>query len=146
MSTYPEPVTSRALAPAEVLSYATSLAEALRRLHRNGAVFGRLDPAHIVWDDGHVKLARQDAASSPAYLAPEQVRGEPADARSDIFAFGAILYEVLSGSKAFPATNPEDLKKQILECSPAPLTGIPESLSALINGCLQREPEHRWQR
>jgi serine/threonine protein kinase len=135
-----------ALPVEEALRYATSLAEALRRMHRDGAVCGCLDPNHIVWNESGVKLVQNGAGGITAYLAPEQLRGETVDARSDIFAFGAIFYELLSGGKAFPARDPEELTKEILECSPAPLAGIPTGISALVSRCLEKRPENRWQR
>lgn len=146
MNTLEEPVTSKAMPLEETLRYATSLAEVLRQLHRDGAVCGCLDPAHIVWDNHSVKLAPNASGGTRAYLAPEQVRGETADARSDIFVFGAIVYELLSRRRAFPAEDPEELKRQILECSPPPLEGIPEGISSLLSGCLQKERDLRWQR
>ena len=133
MNTLEEPVTSKAMPLEETLRYATSLAEVLRQLHRDGAVCGCLDPAHIVWDNHSVKLAPNASGGTGAYLAPEQVRGETADARSDIFVFGAIVYELLSRRRAFPAEDPEELKRQILECSPPPLEGIDSSLLGV--GC-----------
>jgi hypothetical protein len=125
-----------ALPVEEALRYVTSLAEALRRMHQSGVICGQLDPKHIEWGEG----------GAVAYPAPEQLRGETADARTDIFSFGAIVYELLTGSKAFPAQDPEDHKKEILESSPAPLTGVPEGISALVSRCLEKNREDRWQR
>jgi len=130
----------------EALRYATSLAQAVRRMHQEGAVCGCLDPDHIVWNKNAVKLMQNGAGGLTPYLSPEQARGESADARSDIFAFGAILYELLSGRKAFPASDPEELKKEILERSPAPLAGVPEEISSLVSRCLEKRREARWQR
>jgi serine/threonine protein kinase len=134
----------------EALRCATSLAQAVRRMHQEGAVCGCLDPDHIVWNKNGVKLV-QNGAGGPApsltpYLSPEQVRGETADARSDVFAFGAIVYELLSGCKAHPARDPEELKNEILERSPAPLAGVPEEISSLVSRCLEKRREDRWQR
>jgi serine/threonine protein kinase len=75
----------------EALRYATSLAQALRRMHREGVVCGCLDPDHIVWNANGVELTPGGAGGLTPYLSPEQVRGEAADARSDVFAFGAIV-------------------------------------------------------
>jgi serine/threonine protein kinase len=155
MNDLQELIASRALPLEEALRYATSLAELLRQAHRDGRVCGCLDPKNIVWDNHNVKLTPTDAGGSGngtgayqagAYLAPEQVRGETADARSDIFAFGAIIYELLSGRRAFPAQDPEELKKQILEYTPPPLDGIPQGISSLLSGCLEKDRELRWQR
>src|SRR5271165_4653883 len=129
----------------EALRYGTSLAQALRRMHQEGAVCGCLDPDHIVWNKNGVKLVQNGAGGLTPYLSPEQVRGETADARSDVFAFGAIVYELLSGRKAFPARDPEELKKEILDRSPAPLAGIPEEIAGLLSRCLEKRREDRWQ-
>ena len=137
---------SKALPLEEALRYATSLAEVLREMHRSGAVCGCLDPNHIVWDKDNVRLEQNDARGMSPYRAPEQVRGEAADARSDIFAFGAILYELLSGHKAFPAHDSEELKRQILEWSPPPLTGLPAGIVSLVGSCLEKNRELRMQR
>jgi len=136
----------RPLPAEEVLRYATGLAELLRQMHREGTVCGRLDPKNIVWDNHSVKLVQTDLAGSGAYLAPEQLRGEAADARSDIFAFGAIVYELLSGRKAFPAEDGEELKRQILESAPTPLEGLSEGIASLLSGCLEKDRDRRWQR
>jgi serine/threonine protein kinase len=141
-----DPQACRALPAEEALRYATSLAELLRRMHRDGTVCGRLDPKDIVWDNHSVKLVQNYNAGSSAYLAPEQVREESADARSDIFAFGAILYELLSGRRAFPAQDAEELKRQILESTPQPLEGIPEGITSLLSGCLEKDRDFRLQR
>lgn len=137
--------TSGALPIDEALRYATSLAEVLRRMHRGGTICGRLDPKNIEWDNHSARLV-ESGGGTGAYLAPEQVRGETADARSDIFAFGAIAYELLSGRRAFPAQDPEELKKQILEYSPPLLEEIPEGIASLLSGCLEKDRELRWQR
>jgi exonuclease VII small subunit len=136
----------RALPIEEALRYAISLAELLRQMHREGTVYGRLEPKDIAWDNQSVKLVGNDGAMTGAYLAPEQIRGEAADTRSDIFAFGAIVYQLLSGRRAFPASDPEELKKQILELSPPPIDGIPEGLVSLLRGCLEKNRDLRWQR
>jgi archaellum component FlaC len=130
----------------DALRYATSLALSLRRMHQERAVCGCLDPDHIVWNKNGVKLMQDGAGGLTPYLSPEQVRGEDADARSDVFAFGAIVYELLSGRRAFPARDPEELKKEILERSPAPLTGVPEEILSLVSRCLEKRREDRWQR
>src|SRR5580658_168603 len=116
-----EPPASRALPLEEALRYAISLAEMLRQMHRDGMVCGHLDPKNLVWDSHRVRMALTEAGSTEAYLAPEQVSGEAADVRCDVFAFGAVFYELLTGRRAFPAQNPEELKRQILEHTPAPI-------------------------
>jgi serine/threonine protein kinase len=145
MNTLEEVQASAAMPMEEALRYATSLAALLRQMHRDRTVYGRLDPKNIEWDKHSVKLAQTDA-STGAYIAPEQVRGETADARSDIFSFGAILYQLLAGRRAFPADDPEELKTQILESSPPPIEAIPEGIASLLRGCLEKDPAFRWQR
>jgi serine/threonine-protein kinase len=83
------------------------------------------------------------------YMAPEQVEGQPADERTDLWALGAILYEMLAGSRAFGASTPTSLVAAILERQPAllaerqPLT--PASLERLVRRCLAKDPDDRWQ-
>ena len=130
----------------DALRHATSLAEALRRVHQSGAVFGCLDPDHVVWNGRGAKLIPNEARGLTAYSSPEQVRGEQVDGRSDIFSFGAIVYELFTGKKAFAAHDAEDWKREILERSPAPPAGIPEDLAKLVMRCLEKRREDRWQR
>jgi serine/threonine protein kinase len=83
------------------------------------------------------------------YMSPEQIRGQPADARSDIFAFGAMLYELLSGHRAFRGNSSADVMSAILKEDPAPLveTGrnIPAPLDRLVSHCLEKSAEERFQ-
>ena len=146
MNDLEEPQFSRALPMEDALRYATSLAEALRRMHREGTVCASLDLKHIRWESQRVTLVCADADTTGAYSSPEQVRGEIADARSDIFAFGAVLYEILSGRRAFPAKDPDELKGQILASAPAPIEGIPEGVASLLSGCLEKDRGLRRQR
>jgi tRNA A-37 threonylcarbamoyl transferase component Bud32 len=82
------------------------------------------------------------------YMAPEQLRGEEADARSDIFAFGGMLYEMLAGRRPFEATDSATLIAAILEREPPPFSGhvtIPHRLERIIRVCLEKSPDDRWQ-
>ena len=83
------------------------------------------------------------------YMAPEQVRGEEADARTDIFAFGAVLYEMVTGAKAFNAKSSAGLMAAILEHEPPPMTTLqqstPAALERIVRVCLAKEPADRWQ-
>lgn len=86
---------------------------------------------------------------TPAYMAPEQVRGEPADHRADIFAFGCVLYEMLSGTRAFRRDTPVESMNAILNEEPPELSssraGIPLTLERVIHRCLEKKPERRFQ-
>ena len=84
--------------------------------------------------------------SLTAYASPEQLRGENLDARSDVFAFGAVFYEMLSGRRAFVAHDPEELRTEILEGEPAPLQEVPDEIQRLLSRCLRKKREQRWQR
>ncbi|HXM98359.1 MAG TPA: protein kinase [Candidatus Dormibacteraeota bacterium] len=83
------------------------------------------------------------------YMSPEQISGQPADERSDIFCFGSMLYEMLTGKRAFEGKSQISVASAILEKDPEPLTKIkplaPAALDHLVNGCLAKDPEARWQ-
>jgi len=82
------------------------------------------------------------------YMAPEQLEGKEADARSDIFAFGCVLYEMLTGQKAFAGKSQASLISSIMGSDPPPISSIqpmiPATLDRIVKGCLAKEPEHRW--
>ena len=82
------------------------------------------------------------------YMAPEQLEGGEADARSDIFAFGCVLYEMLTGQKAFTGKSQASLIGSIMNTEPPPISSIqpmiPPALDRIVKGCLAKEPEHRW--
>ncbi len=83
---------------------------------------------------------------SPGYMSPEQVRGEPVDARTDLFSLGAVLHEMLSGQRAFPGGSLVESGYAILHADPAPLppeVGAP--LAQVVSRCLEKEPERRFQ-
>ena len=84
-----------------------------------------------------------------AYMSPEQLQGTAADARSDIFAFGAVLYEAATGRRAFPGDNPAATTAAILSSDPLPPSTLrqelPAAFDAIVAGCLVRNPDERWQ-
>lgn len=138
------------LAPQLVLRYAISIGKALSRAHDRGAVHGSLSPwAVVIGKDGTTIL--RPVAQDPhalAYTSPEQLRGQPPDWRSDVFAYGAVLYEMAAGKPAF-AGEPDAVRMAILGQSPPSLPVKPPALAAVeavIADCLDKEPLRRRQR
>ena len=86
---------------------------------------------------------------TPAYMSPEQVRGEPADHRTDIFAFGCVLYEMLSGTRAFRRNTPVESMNAVLSEEPpdfsATNASIPVALERVVRRCLEKQPQQRFQ-
>jgi hypothetical protein len=83
---------------------------------------------------------------TPGYMSPEQVRGDPVDARTDIFSLGTLLYEMLGGAPAYPAKSLIESGHAILESEPPPLPeSIPPSVDLLVRRCLEKEPARRFQ-
>ena len=83
------------------------------------------------------------------YMAPEQLEGKEADARTDIFAFGAVLYEMVTGKKAFEGKSQASLIGAIMHAEPAPISTLqpltPRALDRVVKKCLAKEPDERWQ-
>jgi Tol biopolymer transport system component len=169
---------SRGALPLEqALQYAVGIADALDKAHRAGVVHRDVKPANIVLtrsgakllDFGLAKLAPSDPVRGAVetvtagenltrhgailgtlqYMAPEQIEGLEADARTDIFAFGAVLYEMVTGTKAFSGTSQASLMVSILEHDPAPMSALapatPALLDRIVTICLAKEPGNRWQ-
>jgi serine/threonine-protein kinase len=82
---------------------------------------------------------------TPAYMSPEQGRGTPLDPRSDIYAVGIVAYEMLSGRPPFDAAVPTDVVMMHLRSQPAPLSGVPLQLSAIVMRALEKDPKKRQQ-
>jgi Tol biopolymer transport system component len=141
----------RGLLPADVaLRYAIEIGSALQSIHSRRLVHGALSPLSIALTPGGARIL--EATASPedcaAYRAPEQVCGEEADARSDIFAYGALVYEIASGKRAFPGVGAE-LDHRIRTYPPAPLlakSAMAAALEGVIAGCLEKDPAQRRQR
>jgi serine/threonine protein kinase len=92
-----------------------------------------------VTDDGQV-------VGTPSYMSPEQVRSEPLDARTDLFGLGAVLYEMVSGQRAFPGSTAVEVKYAILHTEPPALSAkLPLAVAQLIRHCLEKDREKRFQ-
>ena len=129
------------------IRYALNIGAALRRIHADGRCHGALTPALIQVSESSARLlpATPGAVEDlTPYTAPEILQGEPADARTDIFAFGAVLYEMASGRHAFLADNPEALEEEIMARGFSPIGH--EGLDQLVKRCLEKDPAARWQR
>ena len=126
----------------DALRYAMMLAESLRRLHDEGHAHGALSPRCIVLKNGGLELAPGSASITP-YTAPETLDGRPADARSDVFSFGTILYEMLTGARAFDGVGGA-LATALATAAPRP-SGSP-AVDRLLANCLAKDPAARWPR
>ena len=157
----------------EALRVAEEIAEAVDAAHKRRVVHRDLKPANVMLtEDGHIKvmdfglamrlphtdgvdqmetvvLPSQDVRGTPAYMAPEQIQGAPADRRSDIFAFGILLYELVSGTHPFKGATIESTFAAILREPAATLhdrlPSIPETVDALLARLLAKDPAARHQ-
>ena len=150
------------LPPEEAVPLALQIAAALEEAHGKGIVHRDLKPGNIlrsragikVLDFGLAKLITNDpddtrtlegtVAGTAAYMSPEQVQGKPIDARSDIFSFGVVLYEMLSGRRAFTGENAVATMAAILHQAPEPLEA-PAALIQVVRRCLRKAPSERFQ-
>lgn len=152
-----------------VLQVSLQIASALDYAHSMGVVHRDIKPDNIIFkvENSSVKIADFGIArrsnpeiheatqagmilGTPRYMSPEQARGESVDGRSDLFSLGVVLYEMLTGHKAFNAESMPTLILQIIQEEPEPIRRlcpeVPTGLQAIVNKLLQKKPEKRFQR
>jgi len=150
------------LTPQRACAWAADLAGALAVAHRAGILHGDVKPGNIfvtaenkvkLGDFGIARYASQVSSSgllmgTPAYLAPEQIQGEPQDARSDQFALGIVLYQMLTGARPFDGSSLGAVCAQILNADPEPPSrrnpAVPKALDLVVARCLTKNPAHRF--
>lgn len=156
----------RQLSPTRAATIGTQVAEALGHAHRAGVVHLDVKPANIMVEDAdHVKVTdfgiakatsanEQPAAAAsllgtPSYMSPEQARGDDLDGRSDIFSLGVVLYEMLTGVRAFRGDSITGLIFKVITEQPAPIRSLapdtPAGLEAAVARAMSKAPEDRQQ-
>ena len=126
----------------ESLKTGTQLAEALRKLHDSGRAHGAVTPANVILTADGVELAPAVPSATPTpYTAPEVISGKPPDVASDLFSYGAVLYEMLAGRPAFEGEDDAAIIASVTEGQPTP-SGNP-AVDRLIAACLAKDPAVR---
>ncbi len=162
------------MSPVEAIGYARQIVDGLAAAHASGIVHRDLKPENLfITKDGKVKVldfglakqaeegggedsATRTRATEPGtimgtvgYMSPEQVRGQSAEQRSDVFSFGAILFEMLTGERAFGGESAGVVMSAILKDDPLPLLrkkgNLPPSLEQVVDWCLKKNPDERLQ-
>ncbi|HEX3129641.1 MAG TPA: protein kinase [Thermoanaerobaculia bacterium] len=148
----------------EALDCALQTAKGLAQAHRQGIVHRDVKPANLmltadglvkILDFGVAKLAGEAtltrtgaAVGTAAYMAPEQIRGEPVDARADLWSLGVVLYEMVTGRRPFPGDNPEAVRHAVLTREPEPVARLcpeaPPELERVVRGLLGKDPADRY--
>jgi serine/threonine-protein kinase len=167
--TLAERIERGALTLDETVAVARQVAAALEEAHRQGVLHRDLKPGNImlpehrgssvaatvkVLDFGLAKVTESDpdatrtvagtVMGTPAYMAPEQVEGRTLDERSEVFSFGAVLYEMLTRRRAFEGASLVDVLNAVVRSDPAP-SNAPPALDRIVRRCLQKEPAKRYQ-
>ncbi|HJT17673.1 MAG TPA: protein kinase, partial [Thermoanaerobaculia bacterium] len=161
-------LTRGALPLADVFKFGTQIAEALGKAHREGVIHRDLKPGNIMITKTGAKLLDFGLAKSKRvqesdktitqegtilgtiqYMAPEQLAGEEPDARTDIFAFGAVLYEMVTGKRAFDGKTRTSIVSAIIAAEPPPIGEIqpltPPALDHVVRKCMAKDRDDRWQ-
>jgi Tol biopolymer transport system component len=167
------------LPPDQVLRFGIEICEGLERAHKCGVIHRDLKPGNIMLTKAGAKLMDFGLAKShgPAiassgshsttmvpnepltakgtmvgtfqYMSPEQIEGREADARSEIFSLGAVLYEMATGKRAFEGKSAASVIGAVLDHDPEPISALrpmsPAALDRLVKGCLTKDPDDRWQ-
>ena len=150
----------------EAVRLASQIAEALHAAHERGILHRDLKPANVMVvrlggsphaklldfgiaqltssDPGATRTVAGDVMGTPAYMSPEQAAAKPLDARSDVFSFGAVLYELLAGTRAFTGDSTAQILSAVLRDDPSPLEA-PPALQQIVKRCLAKDPARRFQ-
>jgi serine/threonine protein kinase/tetratricopeptide (TPR) repeat protein len=163
--TLKERILRGALPIEDAVDIGVQIGEALESAHEGGIVHRDIKPANIlitdrdqvrVVDFGLAKLAGEAAVTrqgsvigTPAYMSPEQATGDEVDGRSDVWALGVVLYEMVAGRRAFAAENEQAILLAITTSDPTPIDTlrpeVPAEMQRIIRRCLKRKPEDRYQ-